>query len=138
MIIRPYAQTDENQVIALWRACALVAPQNDPRKDIARKLQVNPAWFLVGEEEGTIVGSVMVGYEGHRVWINYLAVEPSRRRLGQGRALMDAAEGILRSVGCPKINLQVRTANGPVIAFYEHLGFRADDCVSLGKRLEVD
>ncbi|MFI5357179.1 MAG: GNAT family acetyltransferase [Opitutales bacterium] len=138
MIIRPYAPADEAQVIALWHACDLVRPQNDPRKDIARKLRVNPDWFLVGEEGRGIVGTVMVGYEGHRGWINYLATAPDRRRLGRGRALMAAAEAILRAAGCPKINLQVRTSNPAAIAFYRHLGFKPDDCVSLGKRLELD
>ena len=139
MTIRPYGPGDEEAVIALWRACDLVRPQNDPRKDIARKLRVNAEWFLVGEDgTGHIVGSVMAGYEGHRGWINYLAVEPSRQRLGRGRALMDAAERLLRAAGCPKINLQVRTTNVDVIAFYERIGFRRDEVASLGKRLEVD
>ncbi|HEY0946921.1 MAG TPA: GNAT family acetyltransferase [Opitutaceae bacterium] len=139
MTIRPFGPDDEAAVIALWRACDLVRPQNDPRKDIARKLRVNPEWFLVGEDaEGRIVGSVMAGYEGHRGWINYLAVEPTRQRLGRGRALMEAAGQLLRAAGCPKINLQVRTTNADVITFYERIGFKRDDVVSLGKRLEVD
>ena len=139
MTIRPFRAADEEAVIALWRACDLVRPQNDPRKDIARKLRVNPEWFLVGEDAaGRIVGSVMVGYEGHRGWINYLAVEPSRQRTGRGRALMAEAERLLRAAGCPKINLQVRSRNAGVIAFYERIGFGRDEVVSLGKRLEVD
>ena len=139
MTIRPFRAADEEAVIALWRACDLVRPQNDPRKDIARKGRVNPEWFLVGEDaEGRIVGSVMVGYEGHRGWINYLAVEPSRQRTGRGRALMAEAERLLRAAGCPKINLQVRSRNAGVIAFYERIGFGRDEVVSLGKRLEVD
>jgi ribosomal protein S18 acetylase RimI-like enzyme len=101
-------------------------------------LKADPAWFLVGDEEERIVGSVMVGYDGHRGWINYLAVEPTQRRSGRGRALMDAAECLLRALDCPKINLQVRTSNPAVIAFYQHLGFTIDDCVSLGKRLVED
>lgn len=139
MTIRPYRETDEEAVIALWGACDLLRPQNDPRKDIRRKLRVNPEWFLVAEAEGgAIVGSVMAGYEGHRGWINYLAVAPARRRAGLGRALMAAAEERLRAAGCPKINLQVRATNAEVIAFYRRIGFAADEVVSLGKRLEVD
>ena len=138
MKIRPYNEADEEAVIALWRACDLVRPWNDPRKDIARKLRVNREWFLVAEEEGRIVGGVMAGYEGHRGWINYLAVEPGRRQGGRGRALMDEAERLLRAAGCPKINLQVRAGNAEVIAFYRRLGFAVDDVVSLGKRLEAD
>ncbi len=78
----------------------------------------------------------MAGYDGHRGWINYLAVAPDRRDAGAGRALMAEAERRLRALGCPKINLQVRGSNTDVLAFYEHLGFVVDDAVSLGKRLE--
>ena len=136
--IRPFRPADEDAIIALWRACDLVRPWNDPRKDIARKRRVNPDGFLVGEQDGRIVASVMVGYEGHRGWVNYLAVEPMLQRSGVGRALMDEAEKLLRAAGCPKINLQVRRGNAAALAFYERLGFAADDVVSLGKRLEHD
>jgi ribosomal protein S18 acetylase RimI-like enzyme len=124
--------------VALWRACDLLRPQNDPKKDIARKLKVNPEWFLVAECAGRIVGTVMAGYEGHRGWINYLAVEPWRQREGLGRRLMAEAERRLRAAGCPKINLMVRTNNAGVIAFYERIGFTQDNVVSLGQRLERD
>jgi ribosomal protein S18 acetylase RimI-like enzyme len=136
--IRPFRAADEPSVIALWRSCGLVRPWNDPHKDIARKLRVNPEWFLVAERGGRVVASMMIGYEGHRGWINYLAVEPARQRLGLGRELMAEAERILRAAGCPKISLQVRAANAGVRAFYERLGFATDDVVSLGKRLERD
>jgi ribosomal protein S18 acetylase RimI-like enzyme len=136
--IRPFRPVDESAVIALWEACGLVRPQNDPRKDIARKLRVNPEWFLVAESGGRIVGAVMAGYEGHRGWINYLAVDPARRRDGLGRALMAEAERVLRAAGCPKINLQVRPENQEVIAFYEAIGFSVEGAISLGKRLERD
>ena len=136
--IRSYRVTDEASVIALWRACGLVRPQNDPQKDITRKLKVNPEWFLVAEVDRQIVGAVMAGYEGHRGWINYLAVEPARQRGGLGRALMTEAEQRLRAAGCPKINLQVRTDTVAAIAFYERIGFRRDQVVSLGKRLVPD
>ncbi len=138
MMIRAYQAADEAAVVALWRACDLVRPWNDPHKDIRRKLRVNPEWFLVGETGGRIVGTVMAGYEGHRGWINYLAVEPGRQRAGLGRALMAEAERLLHAAGCAKINLQVRTGNAGVIAFYERLGYKPDNCVSLGKRLVAD
>lgn len=138
MRIRPFASVDEAAVLALWQACGLVKPQNNPRKDIARKLRVNPEWFLVAESGGRIVGAVMAGYEGHRGWINYLAVDPAHRRAGLGRALMAEAERVLRAAGCPKINLQVRPENRDVVAFYEAIGFSVEGAVSLGKRLEVD
>jgi ribosomal protein S18 acetylase RimI-like enzyme len=138
MEIRPYQPRDEAAVIALWEACNLVRPQNDPRKDIARKLRVNPEWFLIAESAGRIVGAVMAGYEGHRGWINYLAVDPGCRRAGVGRALMAEAERLLRAAGCPKINLQVRPGNAAVIAFYERIGFGLEGAISLGKRLVHD
>ena len=88
--------------------------------------------------EDKLVASVMVGYEGHRGWINYLAVDPDHRRLGLGRALMDVAEERLRDMGCPKINLQIRKDNLEAIAFYEQLGYTDDSVVSYGKRLQND
>lgn len=136
--IRPFHPTDETSVVALWKTCGLFRSWNDPHKDIARKMQVSPEWFLVAEHGGRVVASVMIGYEGHRGWINYLAVEPAWQRRGTGRALMAEAERVLRAAGCPKINLQVRRTNHEVIAFYEKLGFAQDDVVSLGKRLEHD
>jgi len=136
--IRPYAGADEFAVITVWESCGLVRPQNDPRKDIARKLRVNPEWFMVAESAGKIVGAVMAGYEGHRGWINYLAVAPVERKKGVGRALMMEAERVLRAAGCPKINLQVRPDNPAVIAFYERIGFSVEGAISLGKRLVVD
>jgi ribosomal protein S18 acetylase RimI-like enzyme len=137
MTIRPYRSADENAVLELWQECGLLG-WSDPRKDIARKLRVNPEWFLVGERDGHVIATCMVGYEGHRGWINFLAVAPGRQRGGHGRALMAEVERILRGAGCAKINLQVRTRNTAVIAFYEKLGFAVDQVVSLGKRLERD
>jgi ribosomal protein S18 acetylase RimI-like enzyme len=138
IVIRPYVAADVASVVALWRACGLTRPQNDPHKDIARKLKVNPEWFLVAERAGEIVGTVMAGYEGHRGWINYLGVAPALQRGGLGRRLMDEAEARLRAAGCPKINLQVRPDNRAAIAFYERIGFAVEGAISLGKRLERD
>ncbi len=136
--IRPFTAADQEAVVDLWSRCGLVRPWNDPRKDIARKLQVQPELFLVAEIDGVIVGTVMAGYEGHRGWINYLAVDATARRQGVGRALMAEAEQRLRARGCPKINLQVRAENREVLAFYDRIGFKQDAVVSLGKRLEHD
>ncbi|MBT3696393.1 MAG: GNAT family acetyltransferase [Gammaproteobacteria bacterium] len=138
MQIRPYQASDLAQVLALWRACNLTIAANDPRKDIERKLAVSPEQFLLGEFEGKVVASVMTGYEGHRGWINYLAVAPSHRRKSYGRLMMAAAEQLLDELGCPKINLQVRSANASVVAFYASLGYVIDDVVSMGKRLRLD
>ena len=138
MEIRRFAETDSEAVIALWQRCGLLRPWNDPRKDIARKLRVQPELFLVGVVDGRIAASVMAGYEGHRGWINYLAVDPGLRRGGLGRAMMAAAEKGLAELGCPKVNLQIRRGNEDVVAFYDRLGYVEDDVVSMGKRLESD
>jgi len=126
MRIRPYERGDEAAVIALWRECGLVVPHNDP------------VAFLVGEVDSCLVASVMAGYEGHRGWINYLAVAPSLQGNGNGRQIMEHAEQLLRERGCPKINLQIRSTNQRVIEFYQRLGFAIDDVVSMGKRLIVE
>jgi len=136
--IRPYRLEDEASLVELWDRCGLLRAWNDPRKDIARKLRVQPDLFLVGTIDGTIVASVMGGYDGHRGWINYLAVDPDLRRRGLARALMAEVEAQLRVRGCPKINLQVRRGNQEVAAFYHAIGFGEDDVVSFGKRLERD
>jgi len=136
--IRPYRSDDEDAVVGLWVACQLVGPKNNPQRDIARKLRVNPEWFLVGEVDSKIVATCMVGYEGHRGWINYLAVAPEHQRRGIARQIMEEAERLLRRAGCPKINLQVRTSNRGVIEFYRKLGYSVDEVVSMGKRLEHD
>ena len=138
MEIRPYVEADEAQVVSLWTEAGLVRPWNDPRKDIARKLRVQRDLFLVALQEGAIVGTVMGGFDGHRGWVNYLAVALSWRRKGLGATLMRALDQRLRALGCPKINLQVRRSNSEVLAFYAALGFVEDDVVSLGMRLERD
>ena len=138
MPIRPFEAADEDAVVALWEACGLTRPWNDPRADIARKLADSPELFLVVEEEGVVVGSVMVGYDGHRGWINYLAVHPSRQRGGIGRALMEAAEEQLAAMGCAKVNLQMRDGNEAARGFYEAIGYGQDPVLSYGKRLLAD
>lgn len=138
MLIRPYDVADESQVIALWDRCGLLRPWNDPRKDIQRILAVRPDRFLVGVLNDKVIATVMVGYDGHRGWIYYVAVCPDHQRLGCGRAIVNEAERLLREVGCPKINLQVRTSNTDVIGFYRSLGFVEDAVLSMGKRLEDD
>ncbi|ETX11369.1 acetyltransferase GCN5 [Marinomonas ushuaiensis DSM 15871] len=148
MKIRAYEEKDKASVIVLWRECGLVTPQNNPDKDIERKLNVDADLFLVGVkniddgavEKGNeiIVASVMGGYEGHRGWINYLAVSPNHQRKGYGQAIMKAVESRIQAKGCPKINLQVRHTNQAVIAFYAALGYGDDNVVGLGKRLEND
>ncbi len=138
MNIRRFQTSDEPSVISLWERCDLLRPWNDARKDIQRKLNAQPEMFLVGALDDEIVATVMVGYEGHRGWINYLAVAPEHRRKGLGRAMMDEAEKVLRQAGCPKVNLQIRGTNTSAFEFYRRLGYQVDDVISLGRRLERD
>ncbi len=114
MEVRPYNLSDQPAVIQLWTSCGLVVSWNDPRRDIRRKLKVEPEMFLVGILDDQLVATVMAGYEGHRGWINYLAVHPDHRHNGIGRRMMEEAEVRLRAAGCPKINLQVRRTNAGV------------------------
>ena len=143
MHIRPFAPADEATVIALWQACGLTRPWNDPHKDIARKLGVQAQWFVVGElpsPHGTpqLVASAMAGYDGHRGWVNYLAVHPNLRRQGLASQLMTHLEAELTAAGCPKLSLQIREGNEAVVGFYQALGYAVDPVVSMGKRLIAD
>ena len=135
LVIRPCEPADESMVIDLWQSCGLTTPQNDPRRDLETKLAFQPTLFFVADLSGQVVATIMAGYEGHRGWINYLAVAPAVQRQGLGRRLMEHAEARLRKLGCLKINLQVRSSNTRVIVFYQALGFEVDDVISLGKRL---
>lgn len=153
-IFRPFRSDDTEAVVALWEACGLVRPWNDPRRDIARKVAEQPELFLVavedsGVEDGAVetgadrsapglVGVGMAGYDGHRGWVNYLAVRPDQQGTGLGRAFMAEFERLLTDRGCPKINVQVREGNEQVLGFYASLGYAPDRAVSLGKRLIAD
>lgn len=138
MRIRPFEERDTEAVVALWEAAGLTRPWNDPRKDIARKLEVQRELFLVGELDAAVVATAMAGYDGHRGWVNYLAVDPAHRGSGLGRAIMHEVERLLAERGCPKLNLQVREGNEDALAFYRALGYEVDAAVSLGKRLIPD
>jgi ribosomal protein S18 acetylase RimI-like enzyme len=138
MQIRSYQPADEEAVVSLWRECGLTRPWNDPHKDIARKLTEQPELFLVGTVDDTVMATAMIGYDGHRGWVYYLAVHPTHRKQSHGRALMREAERLLLERGCPKINLLVRSTNNAVIEFYRSLGYAQDESVSLGRRLIPD
>ncbi len=138
IIIRPFQSDDRKALITLWREAGLATPANNADKDIERKLQVDPELLLIALQETDIVGSVMGGYEGHRGWINYLAVAKKVQRQGIASRLMHEVEARLLAKGCPKINLQVRTTNSNVLAFYASLGYLDDKVISLGKRLIHD
>ena len=136
--LRSFRPEDTEAVVALWRDTGLVVPWNDPYRDIERKLGVQPELFLVGEARGMVIATAMVGYDGHRGWVNYLAVDGSRRGERLGARLMAEAERLLMERGCPKLNLQVRSTKAGVIEWYRSLGYELDQVASLGKRLIPD
>jgi len=130
-----YRDSYEEELIRLWERCSLIMPQNNPLADIRSKLDFQPNLIYIGILENKLIASVMVGYEGHRGWINYLAVEPEYQKKGIGRSMMTFTEKILKELGCPKINIQVRDTNKNAIDFYKKTGFSVDNVTSLGKRL---
>ena len=138
LFIRPFQTEDEASVVSLWQLCELTVPWNNPYKDIARKLKVQPELFLVGMLDSLLIATVMGGYDGHRGWINYLAVHPDFQGQGYAQQVMENVESELRKRGCPKINLQIRSVNARVLTFYQKLGFSDDQALSMGKRLEED
>ncbi len=138
MIIRPFLEDDRDGVIKLWHRCGLVVPWNDPNSDIDRKLRVDPELFVVGLQGAELIASAMGGYDGHRGWVNYLAVSPDHQRKSYGTLLMRALEKMLLERGCPKLNLQIRRTNEAVIRFYNSIGYGEDAVVSMGKRLIPD
>lgn len=136
--VRSYRPADRDPLIELWRRCDLTRPWNDPDRDIDRKLERDGELLLVGAVDEQLVATVMAGYDGHRGWVNYLAVDPACRGAGHGAAMMRAAETRLLALGCPKINLQIRTSNLDAVRFYESIGYSMDDVVSMGRRLIDD
>jgi ribosomal protein S18 acetylase RimI-like enzyme len=132
---REVADADVEQVVTLWEACGLTRPWNDPRLDIA-DARANPtSTVLVGVRGDEVVASAMVGYDGHRGWVYYLAVRPEDRGSGLGRAATRVAEGWLRERGVRKLRLMVRHGNEQVLGFYEGLGYTDSDCLVLGRDL---
>jgi ribosomal protein S18 acetylase RimI-like enzyme len=126
---------DASEVIALWETCGLIGPWNDPAADFERAVAGPASAILLLHEAGTLVASVMLGFDGHRGWVYYLAVAPERRRAGLGRVMMDAAETWLRARGAPKIQLMVREDNEAALGFYEALGLERQPVVTLGRFL---
>jgi len=140
VIIRTFDAGDRDAVIALWRDvfpeyADASRPQRDPALSIANKMKMQPELFFVGAVDGEVIGTVMAGYDGHRGWVYSLAVTPSLRGRGYGSALMRHAEAVLTKLGCPKVNLQILSVKTELRGFYEKLGYRIDEVVSLGKRL---
>lgn len=120
-------------VIDLWDRCGLLRPWNDPRRDIALARANPTSRVLVGRLDGRVAAGAMLGFDGHRGWVYYVAVDPALRGRGFGRMLVEAAEAWFRELGAPKMQLMVRRANAEVVGFYEALGFSDQDTVTLGK-----
>jgi ribosomal protein S18 acetylase RimI-like enzyme len=136
--IRPFDVADTEDVVSLWQETGLTRPWNNPYQDIRRKLAVQPELFLVAVDAGTVVGTVMAGYDGHRGWLYYLASSPARRGEGIGRTLVETVEQLLIEMGCPKVQLMVRAENVEVHEFYASLGFEPFETWNTGKRLIAD
>jgi ribosomal protein S18 acetylase RimI-like enzyme len=134
--IRTYQDSDYAAVVALWAAVFPNDPSwNEPDELIRRKRSVQSNLFWIAEDGDEVLGTVLAGYDGVRGWIYHLAVDPSKRRKGTARLLMKAAEEALESLGCPKINLQVRMNNTDVVDFYKKSGYVVEERVQMGKPL---
>jgi ribosomal protein S18 acetylase RimI-like enzyme len=138
MKISEFTDDQSDQVVTLWEKCGLTRSWNDPQKDIGRKNSDLNGKFLVGQVDGVLMASIMIGYDGHRGSINYLAVDPDYSGAGYGKILMAEAERFLILAGCPKINFCVRTDNDKVVEFYQKLGYAIEPVHLLGKRLIKD
>ena len=136
--IDAYRASDQDDMIALWQACELIVPWNNPLTDIERKTADSPELFFTGRVDGQLMASCMAGYDGHRGWIYFLAVHPSYRRRGYAAQLVSHTGNKLLELGCPKLELMVRQSNQDMIAFYQAIGFDLDPVVVLSKRLQAD
>jgi ribosomal protein S18 acetylase RimI-like enzyme len=135
--IRAYGEEDESEVTRLWRRVFPDAPPwNVPSRDIELKLSVQRDLFLVATRHEEVVGTVMAGFDGHRGWIYYLAVDPDLGGRGLGRALMGEAERRLGRYGCTKVNLMVRGSNAAVVEFYRAIGYESEDRICMSRRLD--
>lgn len=135
-MIEALGSADAKAAVALWEDAGLTRPWNDASSDFRRALDSSSSTVLGIREDGRVVGTAMVGWDGHRGWVYYLAVATSHRGRGLGRELMTAAERWLKAAGAPKIQFMVRTENDAVLSFYDHLGYIPQYCVVLGRRLD--
>ncbi|MCA1392348.1 GNAT family acetyltransferase [Bradyrhizobium sp. IC3123] len=136
LAIDAITDADVKGVVALWQRCGLTRPWNDPHADIALARRRDNSTVLVGRDNGAIVATVMVGHDGHRGWVYYVAVDPSCQKRGYGRIIMAAAEDWLRSAGISKLQLQVRRENAQANAFYGSLGFELSTSLMFQKWLD--
>jgi hypothetical protein len=134
LAIRPFKQKDRNALIALWEACGLTRPWNPPNRDIDYCLKSKHGAILIGDIDGAMVASVMVGHDGHRGWVYYVAADPRRQRKGLGGAIMAAAEDWLQQRGAPKCMLLIRADNKKVTRFYKSLGYDIEPRLVMSKR----
>jgi ribosomal protein S18 acetylase RimI-like enzyme len=135
MIVRSAQEADTKPLIGLWEACDLTRPWNDPARDIAFACEKPESDVLVGELDGKIVASVMVGHDGHRGLVYYVAIAPERQGNGFGRQIMKAAEDWLVGRGVWKMNLLIRPGNEKVQAFYESLGYEVQPRMCMARKL---
>ena len=136
LTITPIADADVESVIALWQRCGLTRPWNDPASDIAFARRGPNATILIGRVAGTIVATAMVGHDGHRGWVYYVAVDPGLQGKDFGRTIMAAAEDWLRGQGVTKVMLMLRPDNTRVQAFYDKLGYDVQERVIYAKWLD--
>lgn len=137
LVVESATATDASAVIALWHACGLTRPWNDPQADYDLALVTPTSAILVAREGEVILASIMTGFDGHRGWVYYLGVDPTLRRAGLGRLMMAAAEDWLRAIGSPKVQLMVRGDNRDATGFYKALGYEVQDVVTIGRRLDA-
>jgi ribosomal protein S18 acetylase RimI-like enzyme len=135
-LIGELREEEIEHAVSLWESCGLTRPWNDPRADIRLALNSDFSTILAARDGDALIGTAMVGVDGHRGWVYYLAVAPSRQRSGLGRALMQACEDWIKARGHPKIQLMVRTENAAAVGFYKALGYETADTIVLGKRLD--
>jgi len=136
LAIADIADADVEAVIALWQRCGLTRPWNDPASDIALARRNGNSTVLVGRADGALVATAMVGHDGHRGWVYYVAVDPACQKNGFGRAIMAAAEQWLRDAGLPKLQLMVRRENAKAGAFYRSIGYEESDTVVYAKWID--
>lgn len=127
MTVDELTERDGDEAVALWEAVGLTRPWNDPVADFRRCDEGSSSAILGVRDGDRLVGTVMVGDDGHRGWVYYVAVATDRRREGIGSALLAAAEEWLRARGAVKLQLMVRDDNVAARAFYEERGFVVND-----------
>ncbi len=123
LAVREATAGDAAPVIALWHACELTRPWNDPQADFDRALAFAGSTIWLAEDAGGVIGTAMTGFDGHRGWIYYLATAPARRGQGIATCLVEACCDWLRDRGCPKVELMVRESNQAAAAYYARIGW---------------